>query len=109
MGLFSVSMVAASFANNSFCSRLSLFGTATFAAGILDDLPGSATVVARPRDREEALLESDLAVTVAGRTSRGSRTFLSAAAAAFPTVLLSRIFNFCGNAERGLFEANFQI
>ena len=82
---------------------------ATGLAGLRDDLSGAAALRARTRDREEALLETDLAVTLALRARARRRSLGRARAVARPAVLLARNLNRRLGAASRFFERDLEV
>src|SRR5437667_5889195 len=78
-------------------------------AFVPDDLSSAVTLAARPRNGEESLLETDLAVYVAGGAGRPSRAFFSAAAVALGAGLVPRHLDLRRRSERGIFETEIEI
>src|SRR5256885_3679286 len=75
---------------------------------ILDDLPRTVTLPARPRDAEETLLKADLAVAIARRAGGWPRTLLRAAAIAFRASFVAGNHNLCRRSEYGLLEREIE-
>src|SRR5262249_5278472 len=83
--------------------------TVTLRAPILDDLSRTAALNTCSGDTEEALLETDLAISIASLASRGARAFFGTAAAALLAGFMAWNFDFRGCTECGLFEREIHV
>src|SRR5262245_11019422 len=92
--------------------RLFLFDpsiSTAYRAGILDDLARTATMVARLGNREKSLLETNLTITIAGRTRCRTEALLGSASAAFRTRVITGNLDFSGGTKRRFLESDFEV